>query len=77
LRAPLLATAEMLSQSDLVTVMAERAAGVFAAMASLQVMALPLPSPSLTIAMLWHRRNDDQPAHRWLRGVVTGECRAL
>ena len=77
LRAPLLATAEILSQSDLVTVMAERAAGVFAAMASLQVMALPLPSPSLTIAMLWHRRNDDQPAHRWLRSVVRDVCRAL
>jgi DNA-binding transcriptional LysR family regulator len=67
----------MLSQSDLVTVMAERAAGVFAAMASLQVMPLPLPSPSLKIAMLWHRRNDDQPAHRWLRSVVTGLCRTL
>ena len=77
LRAPLLATAEMLSQSDLVTVMAKHAAGVFAAMASLQVMALPLPSPSLTIAMLWHRRNDDQPAHRWLRSVVRDVCRAV
>jgi DNA-binding transcriptional LysR family regulator len=77
LRAPLLATAGMLAQSDLVTVMAERAARAFAANATLQVMALPLPSPTLTMAMLWHRRMDDQPAHRWLRGVIRGVCRAL
>jgi DNA-binding transcriptional LysR family regulator len=77
LRAPLLATAGMLAQSDVVTIMAERAARAFAANASLQVMALPLPSPTLTMAMLWHRRMDDQPAHRWLRGVIRGVCRAL
>jgi DNA-binding transcriptional LysR family regulator len=77
LRMPLLATAEILAQSDLITIMAERAARAFAARASLQVMPLPLPSPTLAIAMLWHRRMDDQPAHRWLRAVVRGVCRAL
>jgi DNA-binding transcriptional LysR family regulator len=77
LRAPLLATAEILAQSDLVTVMAERAAHAFAARAALQVMPFPLPSPTLTVAMLWHRRMDDQAPHRWLRGFVRGVCRAL
>ncbi len=70
LRAPLLATAGILAQSDMVAVLAERAARVFAAEAPLQVLPLPVASPSLTVAMLWHRRVEDDAAHRWLRGVV-------
>jgi DNA-binding transcriptional LysR family regulator len=77
LRAPLLATAEVLAQSDLVTVMAERAARAFAAHAALQVMALPIASPALMVAMLWHRRMEDQAPHRWLRDLVRRVCRGL
>lgn len=77
LRAPLLSTAGILVQSDMVAVMAERAARAFAAGAPLQVLPLPFKSPSLTTAMLWHRRVDDQPGHRWLRGVVGRLSRTL
>lgn len=77
LRAPLLSTAAILVQSDMVAVMAERAARAFAATAALQVLPLPFGSPSLTIAMLWHRRLADQPAHRWLRGMVSRLSRTI
>jgi DNA-binding transcriptional LysR family regulator len=77
LRAPLLATAGILAQSDMIAVMAERAARAFASMAPLQVLPLPFKSPSLTIAMLWHRRLDDDVAHRWLRGLVSRLARTL
>jgi DNA-binding transcriptional LysR family regulator len=61
----------------MVAVMAERAARAFAAGAPLQVLPLPFASPSLTVAMLWHRRVEDQPGHRWLRGIVTRLARRL
>ncbi|SJZ39591.1 DNA-binding transcriptional regulator, LysR family [Enhydrobacter aerosaccus] len=77
LRAPLLSTAGILAQSDMVAVMAERAALVFADRVPLEVVALPFTSPRLTVAMLWHRRVDDQPAHSWLRSLVTRLSRSL
>jgi DNA-binding transcriptional LysR family regulator len=77
LRAPLLATVGLLTQSDMVTVMTEKAARAFASKAPLQVLTLPFASPTLPFAMLWHRRMDDHAAHRWLRGVVSRVARTL
>jgi len=77
LHAPLLATAGILTQSDMIAVLAKREARVFAAEAPLQVLPLPFASPRLTIAMLWHRRVEDDAAHRWLRGLVRRVTRGL
>jgi DNA-binding transcriptional LysR family regulator len=70
LRAPLLAAAAVLAQSDMLAVIGERTARAFAAIAPLAVLPLPFASPRLVTAMLWHRRMDDVPAHRWLRALV-------
>ena len=70
LRAPLLAAAEVLTQSNMLAVVGERTARAFVRIAPLHVMPLPFPSPRLVTAMLWHRRLDDVPAHRWLRSIV-------
>lgn len=70
LRAPLLAAAAALAQSEMIAVVGERTARAFAAIAPLQVLPLPFASPRLVTAMLWHRKQDDAPAHRWLRGLV-------
>ncbi len=77
LRAPLLAAAAALAQSDMVAVVGERTARAFARAAPLEVLRLPFASPRLVTAMLWHRRLDDVPAHRWLRGVVLRVARTL
>jgi len=37
---------------------------------------LPFKAPEITISMLWHPRQDADPAHRWLRGVVREVCGA-
>lgn len=74
LRAPLLAAAAILAQSDMVAVIAAGSARAFARLTPLHIMALPFPSPAIVSAMLWHRRFDDLSAHRWLRGVVRGAC---
>jgi DNA-binding transcriptional LysR family regulator len=31
---------------------------------------LPFPSPRVALSMIWHRRLDNHPAHRWLRGAL-------
>jgi len=30
----------------------------------------PLGAPEVTISQYWHPRHHDDPAHRWLRGLV-------
>jgi DNA-binding transcriptional LysR family regulator len=77
LRAPLLAAAAVLVQSEMVAVISERAAREFARNLPLTILTLPFPSPTLTTAMLWHRRSDGVAAHRWLRGVAMRVARAL
>jgi DNA-binding transcriptional LysR family regulator len=36
--------------------------------------ALPVPTPEITISMLWHPRLEADPAHRWLRACVRDIC---
>jgi LysR family transcriptional regulator, mexEF-oprN operon transcriptional activator len=31
---------------------------------------VPIEFPSFRETMLWHRRNDNDPAHGWLRGLI-------
>jgi len=35
---------------------------------------LPVATPEVTVSMLWHPRQDADPAHRWLRGEVRDVC---
>ncbi|MDA5522413.1 LysR family transcriptional regulator [Yersinia kristensenii] len=35
---------------------------------------LPITSPTIRVAMLWHPRMDADPAHRWLRKCVLDVC---
>lgn len=77
LRGPLLAAAAVLAQSDMIAVMGERGAREFARVAPLEVLRLPFASPRLVTAMLWHRRMEDVPAHRWLRSVVLRVARTV
>ncbi len=35
---------------------------------------LPVVLPEITVSLLWHPRQDADPAHRWLRGCVRDAC---
>ncbi|WP_337268681.1 LysR family transcriptional regulator [Oryzifoliimicrobium ureilyticus] len=37
---------------------------------------LPVELPDILISAIWHPRVDADPAHRWLRDIVTDVCRA-
>lgn len=41
----------------------------------MQHFPLPFAVPEFTISLFWHPRLEADPAHRWLRSVVTGVCR--
>jgi DNA-binding transcriptional LysR family regulator len=76
-RAPYLSAARILSQSDMVATLSRRIAEAFIRGDPLLVRELPCPSPQVSIGMLWHRRLENQPAHRWLRGLIQATCKRL
>jgi len=70
LRVPHFATAlEVLAQSDLVLTAPSSLANCSAA-AGLASRPVPLKIPNHAITMLWHPRFAEDPAHRWLRGLL-------
>jgi DNA-binding transcriptional LysR family regulator len=77
LRAPLLAAAATLAQSEMIAVLSDSTARTFADSAPLDVLTLPFPSPQIMTAMMWHRRVDSVPAHQWLRGLIARVARSV
>jgi len=62
----------ILETSDLAVVMPLRPARRFAARHALQVVEPDLGLPPFTVSIHWTWRAQNDPGHRWLRGVVTG-----
>jgi DNA-binding transcriptional LysR family regulator len=60
--------------SDLVATVAERHTGNLRT--GMHTFRLPVSPPELTVSLLWHPRQDSDPAHRWLRGHVRDVCAA-
>jgi DNA-binding transcriptional LysR family regulator len=77
LRAPFLSAVRILVVSDMISVLQRRVAEELVRYRPLVIRALPHSSPSLETAMIWPRWLDDQPAHRWLREVVTVMTKGL
>jgi DNA-binding transcriptional LysR family regulator len=48
---------------------------VVAAGLQLDLFKPPVPLPARELYMHWHKRHDQNPAHRWLREQIAG-CRA-
>jgi DNA-binding transcriptional LysR family regulator len=77
LRVPYLSAAPILVQSDLVATLSRRIAQEFVRNHPLQVRQPPYDPPRVRTLMLWHRRLDRQPAHRWLRDVIVSVTKSL
>jgi DNA-binding transcriptional LysR family regulator len=60
----------MLIDSEAIAVVPRRVATGFVAICPLAMRPLPFPSARVALSMIWHRRLDNDPAHRWLRGTV-------
>jgi DNA-binding transcriptional LysR family regulator len=59
-------------RSDLIASVPERHTGNLRA--GMHSFPLPVPTPKITVSLLWHPRVDADPAHRWLRECVRAVC---
>ncbi len=57
--------------SDLIATIPERLAMTFQKQLKLQVLPVPLNLPPFRLAMLWHERFHNDPAHQWLRVMIS------
>lgn len=60
----------VVTQSDLLTVLPRRFVAATGYAEQLELRALPLALSPIHVALLWHRRHEREPAHRWLREQV-------
>ena len=61
--------------SDLIASVPERHTGNLRA--GMHSFPIPVPTPEITVSLLWHPRQDADPAHRWLRSHIRDVCAAL
>lgn len=62
--------------SDLIATIPERLAMTFQKQLKLQVLPVPLNLPPFRLAMLWHERFHNDPAHQWLRSLILEQAAA-
>ena len=60
----------ILARTDLIVTVPSRVAAVFAQEGNFKVLPLPLRMPSFEVRLHWHQRYHQDPANRWLRGVM-------
>jgi LysR family transcriptional regulator, nod-box dependent transcriptional activator len=60
----------VLHGTRLVATMPERVAQMFASTLPIKTFPLPFETPPLHEILLWHKRNDSDPAHIWLRDLL-------
>ena len=58
--------------SDLIASVPERHTGNLRA--GMHSFPIPVPSPEITVSLLWHPRFSADPAHRWLRKLILEVC---
>jgi hypothetical protein len=69
-KVPLHSLIFLLIGSNSLSVVPRRVASALVAICPLIMRPLPFPSPLVSISMIWHRRLDNHPAHRWLRATL-------
>lgn len=77
LEAPYLAAGALLVQSNLVAVLGRKLAQEFRRAYPIELRELPFEAKHLQSIMMWHRRFDDQPAHRWLRDTIAATAESI
>lgn len=57
-------------ETDLVATIPSRLARRFATLGGMRVVRTPFDPPGFEMSMIWHEHQYDDPARRWLRGVL-------
>ena len=67
----------LVNASDVIATVPERLARQFEKSLALQVLPAPIAIPPFRLMMLWHERNHNDPAHTWLRSLITETAQGL
>ena len=67
---PYLSAGSVLTQSDMIAVMARHIGDEFRRAFPVHLVDLPVQPAPLEATMVWQSRFQDQPAHRWLRDMI-------
>jgi DNA-binding transcriptional LysR family regulator len=67
----------ILAKSDLILTAPGRIARAFAAILPLRIVPTPFELKGFDVSQLWHERQNHDPAHAWLRGLIVEVCRTL
>lgn len=68
-----LAAPYIVAESDLIVTLAERVARAVARPLGLTLRPPPIEVPDFSMHLIWHERDEEEPGHRWFRGLV-GAC---
>jgi DNA-binding transcriptional LysR family regulator len=74
---PYLSAGGVLVQSNLVALLGRKLAQEFRRAFPIEIRELPFDASKLRSVLLWHRRFDDMPAHRWLRKTIKATMEAI
>jgi DNA-binding transcriptional LysR family regulator len=74
---PYLSAGAVLVQSNFIAILGRKLALEFRRAYPIELRELPFEAPKLRSVMMWHRRFDDVPAHRWLRDTIVGATATL
>jgi DNA-binding transcriptional LysR family regulator len=64
-----LAVPALIAGTDMIATLSERVVRL-SDWPGVRAFPVPIEFPSFRETMLWHRRNDNDPAHAWLRGLI-------
>lgn len=67
----------LVENSDLLVILPDRVASLYASQRRLKVLELPLTLPGFEVRMHWHARHETTPVHQWLRGEVVRALEGL
>jgi DNA-binding transcriptional LysR family regulator len=65
----------LVAESDLVLTLPERVAKSMANMLPLRIIEPPIELRRFSMTAYWHERQSNDPAHGWLRGVISEVCK--
>jgi DNA-binding transcriptional LysR family regulator len=77
LHAPFLSASRILVTSGMTSVLPRRVAEELSLLLPLTIRRLPFPSPIIEATMVWPRWLDNQPAHLWIRRVISEASKRL
>jgi DNA-binding transcriptional LysR family regulator len=67
----------LLAGTELIATLPEHLAGVLGQVAPVKILPLPFNTPETREVVIWHKRNEPDPGHAWLREIIIEAAREI